>query len=51
MGIYYSIDGINWSQTNQTTGQFYCLLHNDNKYFAGNQSGIYYSTDGGMTWQ
>jgi photosystem II stability/assembly factor-like uncharacterized protein len=50
-GIYYSLDGINWNQTNQTTDAFLMVCYVNGRYFASKFSGgIYYSTDEGMTW-
>lgn len=49
-GIYYSTDGMNWEQSNITTGRFYLAYNANGIWVAGSEdNGLYYSTDG-MTW-
>ena len=47
-GLYYSIDGKIWNQSNITNGTFKCVYYSNKIWIAGGH-GIYYSTDG-KTW-
>ena len=49
-GLYYSIDGKTWTQSNITSSNFYSIYYGNNIWVAGsNNNGLYYSTDG-KTW-
>ena len=49
-GLYYSTDGMTWTQSNITSGRFYQAYYSNGVWFACSYSdGIYSSTDG-KTW-
>ena len=52
-GLYYSNDGMTWTQSNMTNGYFDCIYYNDGMWVAGGHNSeneiIYYSTDA-ITW-
>lgn len=50
-GLYYSTDGMTWTQGNIKDVTFCCFAYHDGLWLAGGQGngGIYYSTDG-KTW-
>jgi hypothetical protein len=50
-GLYYSIDGKNWTQSNITNGGFYCAYNANGIWVASHSyyGGLYYSIDG-ITW-
>ncbi len=46
-GLYYSTDnGVTWTQSNITSGDFYGVLYENNIWVAGSSDDMYYSTDG-----
>lgn len=52
-GLYYSSDGgLNWTQSNITTGRFWCVSIDGVYAVAGSYDfdGIYYSSNSGQTW-
>ncbi|MDR2304288.1 MAG: hypothetical protein LBE10_06845 [Treponema sp.] len=50
-GLWYSVDGMSWTQSTITSGAFYSLSHANGKWVAGSSgNGLYYSTDNGATW-
>jgi hypothetical protein len=51
-GLFYSTDGIHWTQSNITSGSFRDLKYGGSKWVAAEDvvhNGVYYSTDG-KTW-
>ena len=51
-GIYYSSDGVTWTQTAQTTGQFKRIIYGNGKYVAlpENEIGFLYYSNDGINW-
>lgn len=48
-GIYYSTDGITWTQTNIKSGTFLSLHYANGLWVAGSTNGTFFSEDG-ITW-
>ena len=49
-GLYYSTDGMTWTQSNYTSGHFNSVYYANEIWITGsNDDGLYYSVDG-MTW-
>ena len=48
-GLWYSDDGINWTQSNITTYYLWYITYSGSRWFAGTYHGLYYSYDG-KTW-
>lgn len=48
-GIYYSQDGMTWTQSAMKTGSFTSIYYENFMWIAGSTNGIYYSEDG-MNW-
>ena len=46
-GLYYSIDGKTWTQSNINSGYFYCVYNANGIWVAGSGSGLWYS----VTWK
>ena len=50
-GLYYSTDGMAWTQSNVASGNFRAVYYANGIWVTGSSggNGLYYSTDG-MTW-
>ena len=48
-GLYYSTDGITWTQSNVTSGSFHSARNANGLWVAVSNLASYYSTDG-MSW-